>query len=90
MVYFDILLIYRNDSRTKNVDAFSQVSHQFSHGPNYHVSVDTLTPSEEPLSNTLILDPSRNLLVFDYYQVTARFYGPSSHLYNLARGNHSK
>ena len=72
LVYFDSRLIYRSYHSTKKDWCITQLSWQSSHGPNYCTSVDTLTLLEEPLSDTLILNTSRNSPVTDYYQVTAR------------------
>ena len=61
-VYFDILPIYRSDRSIKEIWCITQLSQQSSHGPNDRTSVDTLTLSEEPLSNA-----SHSSLVTDYY-----------------------
>ena len=72
---FTVLIVVVQKS-TKEGWCVTQSSSQFCPTPNCilfnRAPVDTLTPSEEPLSNTLFLNPSRDLLVFDYYQVTAR------------------
>ena len=56
----------------------------------YRAPINNLTVSEEPPSNTSFFNTSQSALVIDYYQVTARFYGPSSNLYALGWGDHSK